>query len=867
MINAWPDYYKEFKCSSSRCKHNCCIGWEIDIDEQTLSKYSLLDGKLASKLKDCIDKNSGDAHFILDDDDRCPFLCEDGLCELIKEAGDDLLCDICNEHPRYHNYYSDRVESGIGLCCEEAARIIVCHSGKISLVDNGASESCNGIERLFFERRQNIFDIIQDANSSIDEKLHILERNSSFKYPSLSMQELLSKFGAEKVFSIKESSSNLQKTDTKEPPIEEQVRTNKLLEFMLRKGYINEEYADYINFFKGNSISVADMNFIFSVKTQNPKEFTYSLSPSKLPQIIAKLQPHEFAERAILNFNLLEHMLACHDYDDKLEIFIRQLSNEANDSWSFINEFIDKTDQHKRFIKMLVEAWPQMWDEIHFNTVLTYERQVHYLSILCIYLSNEELSSLNVNGSLTRFFVENEDILQRLSSITVEKLKDIITTLKINFRKLAIAGVSSSLLDFVFDSCYYELNSDMIRSIVEYKNAALCNGLNFKNYTVITQLGYEPLLEYVHKNFGIYIDTIVMRKENTKETVRSVLTMLDRSVDDLERCNRIITHIVFSLDSLTEVCNEYINDNGTGVQNVWDMLLGSDKLNASWCAIYDYWKTFGLSDELGNYIARHADILANKDASCLDDEFKESVILSDLDIKAFKKILSQIRMDAFTIGLDEISNEKLDIMVQNRSFNFTVADYEEMEQYAPELCVQFILLNQQEFEKVFAQITLNAKVFESLVVSEKFSNHAKERILDHDGVGLMTEKVANYLCSSNLCINRNVFTAAWECLGDVSLQKELLFKHLNVLELKDFERYLMDLESPYKELKRSAYRHDVIIPDNQENRNLVNRLQIVQFLTSVAYEKQIRNNPEREIPVIRCRVKAKSTPSALTNNK
>ena len=29
----YPDYYPEFRCSASACKHNCCIGWEIDIDE------------------------------------------------------------------------------------------------------------------------------------------------------------------------------------------------------------------------------------------------------------------------------------------------------------------------------------------------------------------------------------------------------------------------------------------------------------------------------------------------------------------------------------------------------------------------------------------------------------------------------------------------------------------------------------------------------------------------------------------------------------------------------------------------------------------------------------------------------------------
>ena len=680
---------------------------------------------------------------------------------------------------------------------------------------------------------------------------------------TLSLQDILNKFGAEKVFSTKEVSNIPKDSNTQKPFIAEQVYGNELLKFMLRKGYINEEYADYINFFKGNSISVADMNFIFSIKTQNPKEFTYSLSPSKLPQIVAKLQPHEFSERAILNFNLLEHMLSCHDYDDKLQIFIQQLSNESNNSWRFINEFIDKTNQHKRFIRMLAETWPGMWEDIYSNAALTYDRKIHYLNMLCQYLSNEELSKLNVNGSITHFFVENEDILQRLSSVTTEKLKDIITVLRIYFRRLSSTNISALLLDFIFDNCYYELNSDMIYRVVEYKNATLCSALNSKNYTTITELGYTPLLEYVHKNFGLYTDTIVMQEDNTKEAAHSVLEMLDRSIDDLERCNRIITHIDFNLDAVTEVCKKHISGNSVDVQKVWDMLLGNERLNVSWCAIYGYWKTFGLSAELCNYIVRHADVLANKDASWLDDDFKECIILSGMDIEPFKMILPQIRMEAFTVGIDKIEREKLKVMVHNRSFNFTVVDYEEMDQYAPELCEQFILLNQQEFDEVFDQITLKAKVFEPLVISKDLSNTIKERLIARDGVDLMTEKVASYLCSAEIDINRDVFATAWEMLEDTRRRKDLLFKYLEILELEDFEQYLVELDGPYKDLERRSYRHDVIIPDNQANRHLVSRLQLVRFLTSIAYETQIWYNPEREIPVIRCRVKAKQAGSAL----
>ena len=34
-----PEYYKEFKCIASKCKNNCCIGWEIDIDKDTYELY------------------------------------------------------------------------------------------------------------------------------------------------------------------------------------------------------------------------------------------------------------------------------------------------------------------------------------------------------------------------------------------------------------------------------------------------------------------------------------------------------------------------------------------------------------------------------------------------------------------------------------------------------------------------------------------------------------------------------------------------------------------------------------------------------------------------------------------------------------
>ena len=33
-----PKYYTEFSCIADRCRHSCCIGWEIDIDADTAEK-------------------------------------------------------------------------------------------------------------------------------------------------------------------------------------------------------------------------------------------------------------------------------------------------------------------------------------------------------------------------------------------------------------------------------------------------------------------------------------------------------------------------------------------------------------------------------------------------------------------------------------------------------------------------------------------------------------------------------------------------------------------------------------------------------------------------------------------------------------
>ena len=123
MKEIFPNYYKKFKCIADKCKHSCCIGWEIDIDEDTMDLYNSLDSEFAKKIRSNIEGDQ--PHFILKENARCPFLNDNGLCDIILELGDGAISDICYLHPRFSNFYEDFIETGLGLCCEEAARIIL----------------------------------------------------------------------------------------------------------------------------------------------------------------------------------------------------------------------------------------------------------------------------------------------------------------------------------------------------------------------------------------------------------------------------------------------------------------------------------------------------------------------------------------------------------------------------------------------------------------------------------------------------------------------------------------------------------------------------------------------------------------------
>lgn len=120
---------KELQCKAEKCKHNCCVGWEIDIDKETYQKYmNLPNSKIKDKIKNSIKIEDGIYSFLLDKDYRCPFLNKDNLCEIRIELGEEYQCYICRTHPKYFC----NSKSGYGLCCEAVAEQLLTNNESVS---------------------------------------------------------------------------------------------------------------------------------------------------------------------------------------------------------------------------------------------------------------------------------------------------------------------------------------------------------------------------------------------------------------------------------------------------------------------------------------------------------------------------------------------------------------------------------------------------------------------------------------------------------------------------------------------------------------------------------------------------------------
>lgn len=229
MIFRVPSYYDDFHCIADKCKDNCCIGWEIDIDDKTFKKYLSVGSDFGERLRSSI--SAENPSFIPDKSGRCPFLNKDNLCDIILNLGEENLCDICNNHPRYFEWFGNIKEGGIGLSCEKASRIIL--SSSFSLIEKEIKD-----EETEYPDEENLFDFLLSAREKIiaylsDENIPLENALADIYEYGLILEDIV--FDGD--FNAPEIKSSGKKFS---------LDTDKIIDFLLTLEKLSPEWEPYI---------------------------------------------------------------------------------------------------------------------------------------------------------------------------------------------------------------------------------------------------------------------------------------------------------------------------------------------------------------------------------------------------------------------------------------------------------------------------------------------------------------------------------------------------------------------------------------------------------------------------------------------
>lgn len=175
-----PHYYDTFSCTGSACPDTCCVGWMIEIDEESYQRFMKMEGEFGKRLRANIMERPDGHFFALNEQGRCSFLNSDNLCEMVINMGDSSLCSLCNNYPRVGVEFGGLREMGLSISCPEVAKLILSSKRAIRFgewyqedIAKGPDYTRDALFVKLLDARDVLFGILQNRDLTIAQRMNL----------------------------------------------------------------------------------------------------------------------------------------------------------------------------------------------------------------------------------------------------------------------------------------------------------------------------------------------------------------------------------------------------------------------------------------------------------------------------------------------------------------------------------------------------------------------------------------------------------------------------------------------------------------------------------------------------------------------
>lgn len=444
-----------------------------------------------------------------------------------------------------------------------------------------------------------------------------------------------------------------------------------LLKYLIRNGYIDETYADYITYFYPNSLTIGDKNFLLSVRNEIAKEYDYKLSNPQL--IIEKLHYSLFKQPEVLNIDLVKYLLSSPiNFDNKLKLLLSQLLNFENHTFFIaIWPVLDK-EELKTFVSLLYENYPEFIVCLLRSSIVN-EEIIKAYSVNTLYFLSKDILDKTQNQFLSNYISNCKDYLN-IDEPNVELLIQQFQLMYVRFTKIEYKSANKALFDAVYRNNLYELNMDNINLMLSTQYLVEKDeDIIHKNYSIIMRQPDSYLAQYVLQNINEYIQLLLFDcDELISDDEDHVIQILNNQNINIGRQHVYINYLRTVINNLENIENK----------KLWPKLISAHNIACTEGNILLYFQNFGdVDDNLIEFINNSKNVL-NFESICSDDNkdirdrfFNKIIINQNINMQKYDEILGSLGFMDFELDFDNINKDRFKILVDKEAVCLKLEDY------------------------------------------------------------------------------------------------------------------------------------------------------------------------------------------------
>lgn len=481
-----------------------------------------------------------------------------------------------------------------------------------------------------------------------------------------------------------------------------------MMDVFIRRGFIDEEYYDYISFFYEGMLSWSDRELLLSIKRDIPLEYSYHID--KVENFVKELLSYMFESNAILNNDLLD-FLAKHSsrYEDNFNLIMYRLETE-NAPLDFLAQYYALGKEQSKVFKHYVD-----WDkEQSWNAIDLWHNAEEQNQLREGWLKYSENLGDNSQEWLNQHF---DFITARVESIGLNRCKHLVATGC--FKQLN--EKNSELLRSVIDNCTYEINVHnlcVITSSLQKENVTP----EKLNLSRIVATKYTCFVDFIRNNIVKALPCFSVQCKD--ETQDSILFLLNNGLLSLEEKKNYLCRQI----------NLLISSEGIKTDELITLAYQLFLITPTWNNVVVYYHCKHKDqDTYIKYIEYYAWRLGKSnfmgsEADC-QTLFRDLLGTNLLEIKAYKSIIGSF--DKQFDGDERLKNleiERLKVLLSHSKLPFSDKNtvlLKETDAYADYLLFHHLAF----FENKQSSYFTKAEVAEKVLSSNKFTLEQKRELV------------------------------------------------------------------------------------------------------------------------------------------